>query len=927
MVCHRASFRPDVVCIPDDDETLNLFAPFIAGFVTPDETIQAAWRNVCRALGRQEASDGSHLQFSVTNIMAAFTQHATALPELMTEAPVSTKVIKNSQARSQCPAKIIRPTEIREVQECVRWALRKKVGLTVVGGGHSGHCIWPNVVAVDMSAFDKVHIIKAESNPDAASLVVAEAGCRTGDIVREAMRAGLAVPLGSRPSVGAGLWLQGGIGHLTRLHGLTCDAIVGAVVISVESGETLSVGSVPSQYRLGGIAPRHENDLLWATKGAGTNFGIVISVTFKAYAAPIYSVRNWVVPLNDRLGAMVKLNEFNDTVARNLPRDCSADAFLYSHNDRLHLGVTTFETSAHRTNVEPITPTSMAAIFGPQASFKAVDGLAVFEAEMYMSGMHGGHGGGKTSSFKRCLFLKDVGEAAIIEILVSAIETRPTQRCYVHLLHGGGALRDVAADSSAFGCRDWDFACVITGVWPRYRDGTQTEAAAVGWVYKVARDLLPLSSGVYSADLGPDPRDGVLAAQAFGPNVLRLTRLKEAFDPHNILAYACPLPKAREKLRLVVLVTGDSGAGKDYCSFIWVSAFTDQGHTARAVSISEVTKREYAAATGADLDRLFQDRDYKEQHRPDLTKFFHDQVQQHPRLLEKQFISVVRSAEDVDVLLVTGMRDEAPVATFSHLVPESRLLEVRVEANEETRLARRGCYGKIDKDSNGRSNCASLTFLNEACGSGSAEAFARTHLIPFLHPSLQKLAAMACPISDFPRPGIEFRHILNISQQPGGLELCSSLLHTHFTGDWAKVSTIASIEVGGIVFASALAARVQAPLALIRKAGKLPPPTVEVMKESSHIAEAVDGSTVGEKIAIELTAIPREGLIVLLDDVLATGTTLCAMLRLLRKAGVGVERLRVIVVAEFPFHQGRALLHQQGFKDVIVQSLLVFSGA
>jgi hypothetical protein len=137
--------------------------------------------------------------------------------------------------------------------------------------------------------------------------------------------------------------------------------------------------------------------------------------------------------------------------------------------------------------------------------------------------------------------------------------------------------------------------------------------------------LLPLSSGVYSADLGPDPRDAALAAKAFGPNRPRLARLKYISDPHNVLAYACPLLKAPMKQKLIILVTGESCAGKDYCADIWVSVFfscTYKSLTARVVSISDVTKREYAAATGADLTRLLQDRTYKEQHRSALTTFF-----------------------------------------------------------------------------------------------------------------------------------------------------------------------------------------------------------------------------------------------------------------------------------------------------------------
>jgi phosphomevalonate kinase len=155
--------------------------------------------------------------------------------------------------------------------------------------------------------------------------------------------------------------------------------------------------------------------------------------------------------------------------------------------------------------------------------------------------------------------------------------------------------------------------------------------------------------------------------------------------------------------RLIILVTGKSYAGKDYYADVWVSVFTTCTHkslTARAVSISNATKREYAAATGADLSRLLWDRAYKEQHRPALTIFFQAQVRQRPRLPEEHFLNVVYSAADVDVLLITGMRDEAPVIAFSHLVPDSRLLEIYVKASEETRQVRRGCHGSDNSSGN-----------------------------------------------------------------------------------------------------------------------------------------------------------------------------------------------------------------------------------
>ena len=946
LVCHQtASFPTGVVRVANDDEALDCFAHFIAGFVVQDvdvgKAMRVEWRKVCRTLGRRDKSHPDHLLFSSPDVMAAFTRHATTLPELTAEVPLAKglQTIKNPEARLHCPAAIVRPTKVPHIQQCVRWALKHGVGLTVFGGGHSGHCLWSNVVSVDMGAFDQVHIHKAgehgeDSGSDSSTLVVAEAGCKSGDIVRKTMAAGVTVPLGSRPSVGAGLWLQGGIGHLARLHGLTCDAIVGAVVVGVESGQVLCVGRVPSQRQpRGAIRPENELDLLWAIKGAGTNFGIVISVTFKTYAAPTYWTRNWVVPLSNNHEASLRLIDFDYYIASKLPQNCSADAYLYWDAGQLHLGITMIESSATRSSFATTKPMPVGGIWGPEAEFKAVDGVGLFETEMYMSGMHGGHGNGKTSSFKRCLFLNRIGEANTADRLVAAIRTRPSPLCYIHLLHGGGAVRDVAADATAFGCRDWDFACVITGVWPRDQDDTETARAAVRWVYNVVENMLSLSSGVYGADLGPDPRDAALAARAFGPNQSRLARLKNSLDPRNVLAYACPLPKVMTEQKLIILVTGESCAGKDYCADVWVSVFnscTNKNLTVRTVSISDAIKREYAADTGADLSRLLCDRAYKEQHRPALTTFFQRQVQQRPRLPEEHFLNVVYGAGDLNVLLITGMRDEAPVAALSHLVPDSRLIEVHVQASGQTRRIRRGYHGG-DGDGNDKKETLdyrpSLIFDNNTTGNEAAKRFAEQYLLPFVHEDLQRLANMVRQLPDFPHPGIEFHHVLGISQQPGGLTLCASLLQTHFTGDWAKIGAIACCEVGGFVYATALASRLDLPLVLIREAGKLPPPTVSVTKTHSHISSLASNSLKGKRIEMERDVVPTGTSLVVVDDVLSTGETLCAVLQLLNKAGIGAEDVKIMVVAEFPIHCGRELLRQRGFGGIKIQSLLVFGGA
>ena len=77
---------------------------------------------------------------------------------------------------------------------------------------------------------------------------------------------------------------------------------------------------------------------------------------------------------------------------------------------------------------------------------------------------------------------------------------------------------------------------------------------------------------------------------------------------------------------------------------------------------------------------------------------------------------------------------------------------------------------------------------------------------------------------------------------------------------------------------------------------------------------------------MERGVFPRGASVVVVDDVLATGETLCAVLKLLAEAGIGAEDVSIMVVAEFPVHRGREILRQRGFGRINIQSLLVFGG-
>ncbi len=119
---------------------------------------------------------------------------------------------------------------------------------------------------------------------------------------------------------------------------------------------------------------------------------------------------------------------------------------------------------------------------------------------------------------------------------------------------------------------------------------------------------------------------------------------------------------------------------------------------------------------------------------------------------------------------------------------------------------------------------------------------------------------------------------------------------------------MACCEVGGFIYTSVLASRVDVPLVLIREAGKLPLPAVSIIKPPSYISSLISINSKEKRIEIERDIVPRGALVVVVDDILSTGETLYAVQQLLDEAGIGAEDVSIIAVAEFPVHRGRELL-------------------
>ncbi|WP_066481116.1 MULTISPECIES: adenine phosphoribosyltransferase [unclassified Sphingomonas] len=164
-------------------------------------------------------------------------------------------------------------------------------------------------------------------------------------------------------------------------------------------------------------------------------------------------------------------------------------------------------------------------------------------------------------------------------------------------------------------------------------------------------------------------------------------------------------------------------------------------------------------------------------------------------------------------------------------------------------------------------------------------------------------------IPDFPKPGIQFRDITTLLLDGEGLALTVERLLAGVDG---PVDLVAGIEARGFVFAPALALALGAGVLLIRKDGKLPGATIA---EDYALEYGTD------RIAIHADALVPGARVLLVDDLIATGGTARAAVRLLRKAGAVVTQAAFVI--DLPELGGADALRSDG---IAVHALVAFEG-
>jgi adenine phosphoribosyltransferase len=173
--------------------------------------------------------------------------------------------------------------------------------------------------------------------------------------------------------------------------------------------------------------------------------------------------------------------------------------------------------------------------------------------------------------------------------------------------------------------------------------------------------------------------------------------------------------------------------------------------------------------------------------------------------------------------------------------------------------------------------------------------------------NVEALKALVRTVPDFPKPGILFYDITTLLKDKTGFAKLIDALAAHYIE--RKIDLVLGIEARGFIFGPALAYRLNAGFVPVRKPGKLPAQVARVTYDLEYGSDALE---------IHLDAIKPGQRVVLVDDLLATGGTMEATVKLVKQLGGEIVGLAFAV--ELDFLKGR-----NRFPDLDVFSLLNYN--
>jgi FAD/FMN-containing dehydrogenase len=410
-----------------------------------------------------------------------------------------------SGAIDRRPAAIARVADAADASRVVSLARETGMELAIRGGGHSGagHGVSEGGLVLDLTELRGLEI-----DPDTRT-AWAEAGLTAGEYTDAAAAHGLATGFGDARSVGlGGITLGGGVGYLSRKHGLTIDHLLAADVITAD-GRLLRTD-----------AETHP-DLFWAIRGGGGNFGVVTRFHFRLHELDGIVGGDLVLPATpDVIASFIAEAEAAPDELSTIANVMSAPPLPFlpaEHHGRLVVMATLAYAGDAEAGERAIAP--FRSLAAPLADLvRPMPYPEVFPPEM--PDYH-------PIATARTMFV-DSFDRWTAELIVDQLEsgTAPMRVAQLRML--GGAVARVDADATAFAHRGRRMMVNVAAM-----HGGQEVAVHEAWVDGFASALRQGEEGAYVnflADEGP-----ARVREAYpGPTWERLTAIKGRYDPTNL---------------------------------------------------------------------------------------------------------------------------------------------------------------------------------------------------------------------------------------------------------------------------------------------------------------------------------------------------------------------------------------------------------
>jgi FAD/FMN-containing dehydrogenase len=411
------------------------------------------------------------------------------------------------------PAAIVRPRDAADVARIVSLARDAGASLAVRGGGHSamGHGLVEDGIVIDMRGMRALEIDRE------ARTAWAETGLTAGEYTNAAGEHGLATGFGDAATVGVGgITLGGGIGFLSRLHGLTVDSLLAAEIVTAD-GEVREIDA------------EREPDLFWAIRGGGGNFGVATRFKFRLHEVSEVTGGMLMLPatadvLDRFLAEAAAAPEGLTTIANVMPAPPMPFVPEERHGELVLMALVCFAGPADEGErvlapfralgtpiADMVAPIKYPEIYGP-------------EPEDY-----------HPSVVIRNVFSKGVDAARLLERLETA--EAPMRVAQLRVL--GGAIDRFPAEATAYAHR---CAQIMASVVAFYEDAAERPARQA-WVDEVGAEIGQADGSGYVNFLGGGGPDRVRAAYP-GATWDRLRDIKRRYDPDNLFRSNQNIPPA-----------------------------------------------------------------------------------------------------------------------------------------------------------------------------------------------------------------------------------------------------------------------------------------------------------------------------------------------------------------------------------------------